>query len=305
MKFLLTEKYWLDLLDKLGEWLTSELPFIVLIIVIFFVSMKFFNKLAKKLHPILLKRKYIEKSRNPQEAQKRIKTLINITQNAIRISLWVVFILVLLSRLGIDIAPLLASAGIIGLAVGFGSQELVKDVIAGFFMLLENQVRVGDTVIINNTVGTVEKIELRTITLRDLHGTVHIFQNGKVNTLSNTTKDWSAAVFEIGIAYKEDVSSTITIMLQVFEEMKSCEQFGKIIIAEMEIMGLDRFDASAVVIKARIKTEPGEQWALKREYQNRLKTAFDNAGIEIPFPHTTLYWGEKTPPLKIEMNEKK
>src|SRR5690606_27520050 len=140
-------------------------------------------------------------------AQKRVVTLTDILSGILVIVIWTMFIMILLTKIGINIAPILASAGIIGLAVGFGAQELVRDFISGFFMLLDDQIRVGDVAVINGTSGSVEKMELRTITLRDFSGVVHIFQNGKVNTLSNMTKGWSAMVFDIGVAHKEDVDN--------------------------------------------------------------------------------------------------
>ncbi len=298
-----TEEFWQKVSTGLLNWLITELPSLIITVIIFLLTITFFTKLMRKVKPMLLTY-YGEKSVNKSEAQKRMTTLVDLINSSLKIVLWVVFIIILLSKVGVEIAPLLAGAGIFGLAIGFGAQELIRDVISGFFILLENQIRVGDVAIINLTGGTVEKIELRTITLRDLTGTVHIFQNGKITSLSNVTKDWSAVVFEIGVAYKENINDVITLMENVANELINDEAYKTKIIEKMEIMGLERFDNSAVVIRARIKTLPGEQWAVKREYQNRLKTCFDNAKIEIPFPHTTLYWGEKTPPLKIQMENK-
>jgi len=303
MKKILSEEFWIPILEKLSIWFLTELPSIIITIIVFIIALKFFKKLSEQIQPFLMKRKYVERSLNSHEAEKRIITLVNISKNTIRVSLWIVFSLILLSKLGIEIAPLLAGAGIVGLAVGFGSQELVRDVISGFFMLIENQIRVNDVATINSTTGTVEKIELRTTTLRDTTGTVHIFQNGKISTLSNLTKDWSATILEIGIAYKENVADVMLLMRQAFDELKNDLKFSEIIIDDFEIMGLDRFDSSSVVIKTRIKTLPGDQWRIKREYQNILKTLFDKENIEIPFPHTTIYWGEKTPSLKIAMDK--
>lgn len=207
--------------------------------------------------------------------------------------------MIFLRELGLDITPLLAGAGIIGLAVGFGAQELVRDVISGFFMLLENQLRVGDIVRINDTRGVVEGIELRTITLRDISGIVHIFQNGKINSLSNMTKGWSGAVFDIGVAYKEDADHVISVMKEVADELAGSDDFNNLILEPLEVFGLDDFGNSAIVIKARFKTVPGKQWQVGREYRKRLKAAFDNVGIEIPFPHRTIYWGENSNPFKL------
>jgi small conductance mechanosensitive channel len=208
-----------------------------------------------------------------------------------------------LKKINIEIGPVLAGAGIVGLAVGFGAQELVRDFITGFFILLENQIRTGDVAIINGTGGVVEKIELRTITLRDLSGVVHIFQNGKINAVSNMTKGWSAMVFDIGVAYKEDLNKVMKIMKEVADEMQKDPEFSSRILEPMEIFGLDEFGDSALVVKGRIKTRPIEQWSVGREYRKRLKEAFDENHIEIPFPHRTIYWGEEIDPLKLTMEK--
>jgi len=211
--------------------------------------------------------------------------------------------MIILKRLGIDIAPILAGAGIIGLAVGFGAQELVRDFISGFFMLLENQIRTGDVARINGTSGAVESIELRTTTLRDFEGIVHIFQNGKINSLSNMTKDWSAFAMDIGVAYKENVDKVMEIIKDTGADLKNDTYFGELMLESIEVFGLDKFGDSAVMIKARIKTKTNKQWEVGREFNRRLKYTFDNAGIEIPFPHTTIYWGEEISPLKLELQK--
>jgi small conductance mechanosensitive channel len=168
---------------------------------------------------------------------------------------------------------------------------------------LENQIRAGDVAIINGTGGTVEKMAFRTVTLRDFSGVVHIFQNGKINTIANMTKDWSAMVFDIGVAYKENPQQVMELMKQVGNEMYNDEEFKDKILEPIEVFGLDKFAESALIIKARMKTKPVQQWAIGREYRRRLKKAFDEHNIEIPFPHTTIYWGEKIKPLKLDVNE--
>jgi small conductance mechanosensitive channel len=168
---------------------------------------------------------------------------------------------------------------------------------------LENQIRRGDVAIINGTGGSVEKIELRTITLRDLSGVVHIFQNGKINTVANMTKGWSAMVFDIGVAYKEDLVQVMKLMKDVADKMRSEVEFESQILEPMEIFGLDSFGDSALIVKGRIKTMPSKQWAVGREYRKRLKEVFDEHNIEIPFPHQTIYWGEKIDPLKLSMEQ--
>jgi len=220
------------------------------------------------------------------------------------IALWVTVLLVILKEVGVEVGPILASAGILGLAVGFGAQNLVRDVISGFFFILENQVRVGDVAIVNGTGGLVEKVNFRTIVLRDLAGVVHVFPNGAVSTLSNMTNEWSAYVFDIGVAYKEDTDQVVAIMQQVGAELKKDEILGPFMLEEPEIFGVDKFDDSAVVIKGRIKTKPIRQWQVGREYLRRIKQAFDAGGIEIPFPHRTLYFGEVSKPVDVQLLEK-
>jgi small conductance mechanosensitive channel len=232
--------------------------------------------------------------------EKRVKTLTGLLRTICLTLVWVVGIVMSLDQIGLDITPILAGAGIVGLAVGFGAQNLVRDVINGFFVILENQVRVGDVAIVNGTGGLVEAISFRTITLRDLSGTVHIFPHGTVTTMANMTKGWSATVMNIGVAYKEDTDRVAEIMREVGQDLQQDEQFGRKILEPIEILGVDAFGESAVEIKVRIKTLPIEQWGVGREYRRRLKKAFDRENIEIPFPHRTLYMGEASPPWLVK-----
>lgn len=305
MENILTTEFWNKLLSAIFDWVITELPGILILILILVIILRVIRYSISRLKNLLIKRAEHDTSVDTREAEKRINTLTGIVQGLVRVVLYTVFVIMLLSKFGIDVGPILASAGIVGLAVGFGAQELVRDYISGFFMLLENQVRTGDVVIINGTGGLVEKIELRTITLRDLSGVVHIFQNGKINTLSNMTKEWSAMVFNIGVAYKEDVDQVMEIMKQVGEELQQDPKHGPEIIEPIEIFGLDEFADSALIIKARLKTKPIKQWNIGREYRRRLKIAFDKHNIEIPFPHTTVYWGEDINPLLLKINEEK
>ena len=298
-----TQNFWIDFLHKTGEWVLTVVPSIILLIIVLIISLKVVKMLVHKLHKIVVKRAGKHDPENIAETEKRINTLMGILHGLGKIILWSVFLMILLKKLGIDIGPILAGAGILGLAVGFGAQELVRDFISGFFILLENQIRAGDVAIINGTGGLVERIELRTTSLRDFSGTVHVFQNGKINSLSNMTKEWSAIVFDMGVAYKEDVDHVMKVMKDIGDEMKNSEEYGPNILEPIEIFGVDQFADSAVVIKARLKTKPIQQWTIGREYRRRLKIAFDKEGIEIPFPHTTLYWGEEIKPLQVNMNK--
>lgn len=300
---LFSQQFWIGILNQVMDWFMNQLPSLVMLIVLLFISLKLLQLVIRRLNKISIYHATKSEKIDTLEAEKRISTLMSILKGLGKIIIWSVFFMIFLKKLSVDIAPILAGAGILGLAIGFGAQELVRDFISGFFMILENQIRVGDYAIIDGTEGLVEKIQLRTLTLRDLSGVVHVFQNGKINTLSNMTKEWSAMVFKIGVAYKEDVDEVMRIMQQVGEEMLKDPNHQAKILEPLLIMGLDKFDDSAVVIKARLKTIPGEQWALGREYRKRLKKAFDEKGIEIPFPHRTVYWGERINPLKLNVNK--
>lgn len=302
MKELFTEEFYTALFNKIINWTVETIPALLLIVVVFLISLWLMKAALRRLRKVIITHVQND-DENQLEKEKRATTLIGIARGVVVISLWAVFILIFLKQLGMDIAPILAGAGIVGLAVGFGAQELVRDGISGFFLLLENRIRTGDVAVVNGTGGLVEKVNLRTITLRDLSGVVHTFQNGKINTLANMTKDWSAMVFDIGVAYKEDVDKVIEIIKAVGNDLKSDQEYSSKIIEPIEIFGLDKFGDSAVVIKARIKTLPIQQWVVGREFNKRLKKAFDGSGIEIPFPHRTIYWGDEISPLHLKLNK--
>jgi len=272
---------------------------VTLILVVAWVGIKILKNFLQRLEKRLLDKSLV-KGEPPSESQKRIETIVRLLKQASLIFLWLTASLVLLKEFGVEIGPIIASAGVVGLAVGFGAQNLVRDVISGFFIILENQMRVGDVAIINGTGGLVEKINFRTTVLRDLGGVVHIFPNGTISTLSNLTNEWSASVFEIGVAYKENTDQVIEIMQQVGQTMLNDESFGPLMLAAPEIFGVDKFADSAVIIKGRIKTKPIRQWEVGREFLRRIKFAFDEHNIEIPFPHRSLYFGENSKPFKYE-----
>src|SRR6056297_1388963 len=256
MRQILESGFWSELFKNGQNWLINELPGLLIAIVLFFLAFKIVGFSLKKLKRTLINRAAKNDKVDTIEAEKRIITLTNIIHGLIKITLWVIFVMIILQKFGINIAPILAGAGIVGLAVGFGAQELVRDFISGFFIILENQIRSGDVAIINGTGGLVENIEFRTTTLRDFSGVVHTFHNGKINTISNMTKDWSAMVFDIGVAYKENVDAVMQVMREVGDNLQNDKEFGNDIIEPIEIFGLDKFGDSALVIKARIKTKP-------------------------------------------------
>ncbi|MEK6480360.1 mechanosensitive ion channel family protein [Catalinimonas sp. 4WD22] len=304
MEQFFTDEFWQKVYERSSTWVIETVPALLLIFVLLFISLALYRFLVSKIKNVILKRTQASHNESKEEKEKRVNTLINILRQAGGIVIWIIFILILLREVDLDIGPILASAGIVGLAVGFGAQELVRDFISGFFILLENQVRAGDVAVINGQGGLVEEIALRTITLRDFSGVVHIFQNGKINTLANMTKEWSASVFDVGVAYKEDTDRVKEVMKKVGEEMMQDIEFKEFINEPLEIFGVDAWGDSAVVIKARFKTKPGKQWPVGREFKGRLKKAFDRERIEIPFPHRTIYWGDEINPLKLKVNEK-
>ena len=296
----LSSTFWNDLVSQTVTWLISTLPSLLIISILAFILLKVTNLFLRRIKPIMLKHMESGSDLDSRELEKRLDTLLSILRSIVKVFIWVMVGMLVLRKIGIDIAPIIAGAGIVGLAVGFGAQELVRDFIAGFFMLLENQIREGDVAIVNGTGGLVEHVGMRTIVLRDLSGVVHVFQNGKVNTLSNMTKNWSGMVFDIGVAYKEDTDKVAEVIQQVAEELRADPDFRDKILEPIEIFGVDGFGDSAVIMKARFKTVPIEQWAVGREYRRRLKKAFDEQGIEIPFPHRTIYWGEEIKPLELK-----
>ena len=300
----LSPTFWQEIISLTVAWIITTLPSLLIIFVMAFLALKLTNIFLHRLKPLMIKHMEGGTEIDTTEMEKRIDTLLKILRSMIKIIVWLMIGMLILRKIGIDIAPIIAGAGIVGLAIGFGAQELVRDFISGFFMLLENQIRNGDVAIINGTGGLVEHVGMRTIVLRDLSGVVHIFQNGKINTLSNMTKNWSGMVFDIGVAYKEDTDRVVDVIQQVADEQRADPDFKNKILEPIEIFGVDQFGDSAVVIKARFKTKPIEQWAVGREFRRRLKKAFDDQGIEIPFPHRTVYWGEEIKPLQIKTQEK-
>ena len=212
----------------------------------------------------------------------RVSTLTGVLRALALVVLWSVVTMICLSQLGLDVRPILAGAGIVGLAVGFGAQYLVRDVIAGFFLVLEDQVRVGDVAVVNGTGGLVETLTFRTIGLRDLAGTVHIFPNGGVTTLANMTRGWSGYVVDVEVPFREDPDRVIAVMRRVGDELRADPAHAPLILEPIEIFGVDAFKEASLVIKARLKTAPIQQWAVGREYRRRLAQAFTAEGIESP-----------------------
>ncbi len=223
------------------------------------------------------------------DARQRAKTLAAVFTTTGLVVIAAVTVMMVVQELGISLGPVLATAGIAGLAVGFGAQTLVKDMISGFFILLEDQYSLGDAIETAGVSGVVEKVNLRTTILRDVHGTVHIVPNGDIRVVSNKTKEWSRAVLEIGVGYGEDPDRVITVLEEIGAEMRADSVYGALLLETPTVPGVEAFTDSAVVIRMMARTLPLKQWDVARELRRRIKHRFDAEGIEIPFPQRTIW----------------
>lgn len=229
--------------------------------------------------------------RRAQHRRARARTLLPLVRRTFAIVLGAIVAFTLLAEFGVNIAPLLAGAGVVGIAVGFGAQTLVKDMITGFNIILEDIVAVGDVVTIGGESGVVESLSIRSIQLRDTNGAVHTIPFSEVTKVVNMTKDYAYAVFNIAIGYREDVDRVVEVVSALGAELQADAEFSPDILEPLETAGIDRFGEFAVILNTRIKTLPGRQWAVAREFNRRLKRRFDELGIEIPFPTRTVYVG--------------
>jgi small conductance mechanosensitive channel len=224
-----------------------------------------------------------------RESVKRAETLGRVFRYLAAVVISLVAGMLVLAELGVSVAPILGAAGVVGLAVGFGAQSLVKDYFTGFFILLENQIRQGDVVKLGDHAGLVEEVTLRYVQLRDYDGNVHFVPNGTISTVVNMSRGFAQAVVDIGVAYREDLDRVMDLMRQVAAEMRSDPAHAARILDDLEVAGVERWADSAVMIRARFRVAPLEQWTVRRDYLRRLKRAFDEHGIEIPFPQMTLH----------------
>jgi len=250
-------------------------------------------------------RNFLKKSAGSAEDERRIETLARIFRYVATVLITLVAGMLVLSELGISIAPFLGAAGVVGIAVGFGAQSLVKDFFSGFFMLLENQVRVGDAVELAGKLGVVEEVTLRNTVLRDNEGNVHYIPNGEITVVTNKSRGYAFALIDIGVAYREDLDEVYAVIRATGAELRADPETGPKILEDIEIQGVQDWADSAVIVRCRIKTVAMEQWAVRRIFLARLKKAFDVHGIEIPYPHVTLYAGQdklgKAPPFPVAL----
>lgn len=288
-----------ELWEKALTWLVTTGLKLLLIIAVVLVLLRICRALSRRLEKVFLK------GREDEESLKRARTLSGLINQFLRVVILAIAIMTILGALDIQIAPILATAGVAGLAVGFAAQSLIKDVINGFFIILWDQIRVGDIVSLAGKSGVVESVGLKMTVLRDLEGNVHYIPNGLIEVVTNMTREYSCYVFDVGVSYFEDVDEVVAVLKKIDEELRLDPVFADDILKPLEIFGLDKFGDSAVIIKARLTTKPGQQWAVGREFNRRMKIAFDQRGISIPFPHLTMFVGQdkqgKSAPLPVRI----
>ncbi len=272
--------------DNLGPWLLNHGIKIVFIAVLAYLMNVIIGRIIVRTVRIAVVR---DENTSAEAELKREDTLIHIFRGALRVILIVLAILMILQEFGLKIGPILAGAGIVGVAVGFGGQYLIKDVITGLFMILENQYRIGDVVKIDGTEGVVQDITLRKTTLRDMDGTVHHINHGSIVLVSNLSKDFARVNIEIGVAYNTDIEHLIRVIDRTGIELAEDPYFMPSIISPPKFLRVQKFADSAIIVKILGDTRPLKQWEVAGELRKRLKIAFDREGIEIPFPQTVIH----------------
>jgi small-conductance mechanosensitive channel len=271
--------------EDLGRWATETGVRIMALLVLAFVVVRIVTAVIQRAELDL----DVGTGLDALERRKRAQTISSLVRRALSGLIWTTAVLIVLRELDVDITPVLAGAGILGLAVGFGAQTLVRDVITGFFLIVEDQVRVGDVATVNGIGGLVEQINLRTIVLRDLEGVVHVVPNGEIKTLANRTKDFAYYVIDLGIEYEANIDQVMAIVQEAGQSLLADPKYAPSILEPVEVLGVDDFKDSAVTLKIRIKTVPLKQWEVGRELRRRLKQAMDREGVRIPFPQLQVH----------------
>jgi len=238
-----------------------------------------------------------------EERLERVETLRRGIQSGVSVCVVLIAGLLVLPEFGLDVTVLLGGAAVLSLAFAFGAQNLVRDYFYGLVILFENQYRVGNVVRIGSIAGLVEDVTLRMTTLRDLEGVAHFIPHGQITSVSNLTHVWSRVVFDVGVAYREDVDRVMEVLMELARDMRNEPEFGPLILEDPEMLGVDAFTDSAVIIKFLVRTRPLKQWIVKRELLRRIKNRFDELGIEIPFPHRTVYHRDFADPLSVALEK--
>lgn len=273
-------------LRKILQWLIDHGPRIVFTL----IATVFLLWLSKVLeHRLVLLIARHGSTGNIEDRENRARTLVGVVRNGTTVLLITGASLTIIAEFGVNIVPWVGAAGVVGLAVAFGAQNLIRDYFSGFMILMENQYTISDTVRIGDICGQVERITLRITVLRDIKGTLHFVPHGQINTVSNLTHSWSRVLFDIGVAYKEDVDHVMKVLLELAKDMRRDPEYRDLILDEPEMLGVNAFGDSAVKIRFLVKTRPLKRWIVKRELNRRIKKKFDALGIEIPFPHRVVF----------------
>ncbi len=278
-----------ELLKNTTTWLTTSGIKVLGILIALLILSQMSKWIVKWLEKFVREKDPLQAT----EAMKRAHTLGNILRHALLIVICFIALMMILGEIGIQLGPLLATAGIGALAIGFGAQSLVKDVINGFFIILENQYRIGDAIEAAGVSGMVESVSLRRTVLRDLQGKVHTIPNGEIKIVSNLSKEWARSVLDVGISYSEDVDRVMELLKQIGKELSEEEPWKGAILEPLQVFGVERFGESELVIRVVVKTVPLKQWEVGRELRRRIKIRFDEKGIQIPFPHRVMISGDK------------
>jgi len=269
---------------------------IALILIFAFICTRAMGRVLGVLRSHIVKMMLKAGSGNEYEIEKRVQTVSGVSKRGLFVLIWSIALIMILKELNFEVWPLVTGAGVIGVAVGFGAQSIIKDLLSGLFLLVENQIRVNDVAVINGKSGLVEEINLRTTVLRGEDGAVHIFPNGSIQSISNLTREYSFYVFNLSVDYKENTDHVVEVLKQIADQLQSEEPYHSAILAPLEIMGVDQLGDFAVVIKARFKTTAGQQWLIGREMNRRIKLRFEEARIEMPFPTRTVHVVSDTSP---------
>ncbi len=275
-----------NFVDSIIPWLLNHGIRIVFIAVFAYILIRILNKFIERAVRIAV---VADSQISPDSEKKREETLIHIFKFTIKVVIWIIAGLMILEEFGVQIAPILAAAGIVGIAFGFGGQYLIKDIISGLFIILENQYRIGDIVAFDKVSGLVENITLRKTTLRDMDGTVHHIPHGEVKTVSNYSKDFSRINLNVDIAYNSDLEKVIRLVNRVGQELFNDDNFKEMLVTPPQFLRVDNLEDSSVVIKIVADTKPLKQWELTGELRKRLLIAFNKEGIEIPFPQRVVH----------------
>lgn len=259
---------------------------IVLVLVVAWILKGVLLRLIQRLRGV-----FVARAAGPEDIR-WIETLVRVMRYTLSIGIFLAVLMMILNELGISIAPILGAAGVVGVAVGFGAQSLIKDYFNGFFLLFENQVRVGDVVEVAGKSGLVEEVSLRRTRLRGYDGNVHYIANGLITTVTNMSTGFAFALMDIGIAYRENIDRALGVLREVGRELRADPEHAKRILDDLEVAGVENLADSAVMLRCRMKVLPLEQWTVRREFLKRVKTRFDREGVEIPFPHRTIYFGD-------------